>query len=87
MELVIVERLYEIPVTDEQMAELARRAGPCLELRGIRRLTSYRSKDRLRAICVYEAPDAGTVREAHDQQGVAYAKIWSADLPPGSEHP
>ncbi len=80
MELVIVERTYEQPFTDEQVADLVRRAGPCFAIRRIRRLTTYVSKDRRRTICLYEAPDASTVRDVHDQEGVAYVKIWSADV-------
>jgi hypothetical protein len=80
MELVIVERAYEIPFTDEQVADLVRRAGPCFSIRRIKRLTTYASKDRRRTICLYEAPDASTVRDVHDQEGVAYVKIWSADV-------
>jgi hypothetical protein len=80
MELVIVERAYEVPFTDEQVADLVRRAGPCFSIRRIKRLTTYASKDRRRTICLYEAPDASTVRDVHDQEGVAYVKIWSADV-------
>jgi hypothetical protein len=80
MELVIVERAYEVPFTDEQVADLVRRAGPCFSIRRIKRLTTYASKDRRRTICLYEAPDASTVRDVHDQEGVAYVRIWSADV-------
>ena len=80
MELVIVERTYEPPFTDEQVADLVRRAGPCFSIRRIKFLSTYASKDRRRTICIYEAPDASTVRDAHDQEGVAYVRIWSADM-------
>jgi len=79
MELVIVERAYAEPFTDADISALKRRAGPCFELRRIKHLHTYASKDRLRAICIYEAPDATSVREVHDQEGVAYVKIWSAE--------
>lgn len=78
MELVIVERAYSTPFTDEQVDDLRRRFGPCFSLRRIRWLRTFFSKDRLRAICFYEAPDASTVRDVHDQEGVAYERIWSA---------
>jgi hypothetical protein len=78
MELVIVERVYDEPLSDEHAEELRRKAGPCFRMRRVKHLKMYLSKDRLRAICLYEAPDAATVREAHEQEGFAYAKIWSA---------
>jgi uncharacterized protein DUF4242 len=80
MELVIVERAYEEAFTDEQVADLVRRAGPCFSIRRIQRICTYASKDRRRTICIYQAPDASTVRDVHDQEGVAYVKIWSADV-------
>ena len=38
------------------------------------------SKDRTRFICTFEAPDAETVRRAIESSGVAYYKIWAADV-------
>jgi hypothetical protein len=81
MEVVIVERVYDEPFTEEQVADLTRRAGPCFEMRRISLRSSYISKDRLRSICIYDAPDAASVRDAHDQEGFPYARIW-ASLPP-----
>lgn len=78
METVIVERVYEEPFTDEQAMALKQRVGPCFEMRDVERQATFMSKDRLRAICIYRAPDAATVRDAHDQEGVPYAKIWTA---------
>jgi hypothetical protein len=80
MELVIVERSYEQPFTDELGASMARRFGPCFSLRHIKRLHSYISKDRMRTVCVYEAPDASGVRDVHDSEGIPYVRIWSADM-------
>ena len=80
MALVIVERVYEEPFTDERGESMVRRLGPCFSLRRITRLHSYISKDRLRTICVYEAPDASSVRDVHDREGVPYVRIWSADM-------
>lgn len=79
MELVVVERVYEQPFTDEQAEALKRQAGPCFEMRRIKHLKMLRSKDGLRAICLYAAPDAATVREAHEQGAFPYARIWSVE--------
>lgn len=80
MELVIIERSYDQPLTDELAASMTRRFGPCFSLRRIQRLHSYISKDRLRSVCVYEAPDASSVRDVHDREGIPYVRIWSADM-------
>ncbi len=87
MELVIVERSYDQPYSDELGVSMTRRFGPCFSLRHIKRLHSYISKDRLRTVCVYEAPDASSVRDVHDSEGIPYIRIWSADMlsVPGSE--
>jgi len=79
VELVVVERVYEQPLTDELVEALKRRAGPCFELRRITHLKMLRSKDGLRSICLYEAPDAATVREALEQVGSPYARVWSVE--------
>ena len=87
MELIVVERVYEQAFTDEQAEALRRRAGPCFEMRRIRHLKMLLSKDRLRAICLYEAPDAAAVREAHEYGGFSYAKIWSVEGDYDAENP
>jgi hypothetical protein len=78
MVLVVVERSFTEPLTEERLAEYARRAGPCFELRRVTPLTTYTSMDRRRTICVYRAPDAASVRDAHDTEGIPYVAIWSA---------
>jgi hypothetical protein len=79
MELIVVERIYERPITDEEVVEAVRRATPCLALRRIKRVQTILSKDRLRSVCLYEAPDASVVRDVHDQEHIPYVKIWSGD--------
>jgi hypothetical protein len=85
MERVVVEREYEKPMSDEDLAASKRRAGPCFELRRVTHLGMYLSKDRRRAICVYDAPDAASVREAHEQENIPYARIWSTTEGPVGE--
>lgn len=82
MERVVVERVYEDPMSDDDLAEVKRKAGPCFELRKVIHRGMYLSKDRRRAICVYDAPDAASVREAHEQENVPYARIWSTVVAP-----
>ena len=79
MELIVVERIFERPITDQEVIEAVRRASPCLALRRIKRVQTILSKDRLRSVCLYEAPDASVVRDVHDQERMPYVKIWSGD--------
>ena len=87
MELVIVERAYDQPFTEERGASMVRRFGPCFSMRRIRRLQSFISKDGMRTLCIYEAPDASSVRDVHDREGIPYVRIWSVDMlgPPSAE--
>lgn len=80
MEIVIVEREYEEPLTDEEIDDIARRTAPCLSLRRVTSLRTYLSKDRRRAVCTYEGPDAASVRAANDEAGVAYTRVWSCSI-------
>jgi hypothetical protein len=80
MARVIVEQVFSEPCTDERCAALARAVDACIEMRnGIWRRSSL-SKDRLRMICEFEAPDAQSVREAFRSSGVAFERVWAADV-------
>jgi hypothetical protein len=72
---ILVERLFERPShPDELQADLALPAYSG----GVRYVRSYLSNDRLRAICVYTAPDLELVHEAHRAAGLKFERIWSA---------
>ena len=83
MEIVIVERVFDEPLSEEQAAAMLRGAAECYRLRRVTHLHTYLSKDGRRAICTYEAPDAATVREASDEQGTPYSRVWTASWIPG----
>lgn len=80
MERVIVERTFDEPL---DMAELQARenaASWCLDAWGITPLASYLSRDRMRIICTYEAPDAEAVRRANQTAGLPFDNVWSATV-------
>lgn len=87
MELVIVERVFDEPLTAEAVATMQRDGAACYRLRRVKHLQTYLSKDGRRSICAYEAPDAATVREASEEQGVPYTRVWTADAFPGAPDP
>jgi hypothetical protein len=80
MGLIIVERSFERPPSDADMAEVAKREQQCKEIRSIAWKRSVLSKDRRRMICEYEAPDAETVRRVQLEAGAPFDRVWSAEL-------
>jgi len=79
-ELIVVERLFPEPVTPEFFAKALREKGWCLDLHRAEYVEGYLATDGLRAVCVFRAPDAESVRLANDQAGVPYAKVWTASM-------
>jgi hypothetical protein len=80
MPYLLVDYDHDPPVSDEALAQMAKRLDPCLEARGIRHLRSWVSTDRKRGLCEFEAPDAESLREAYHSAQVKFLRVWGADL-------
>jgi len=80
MEHVVVVRSFAEPVVFADVQAMEDKFAWCLDIRNIRFLHSYFSIDRRRMICVYEAPDAESVREANTQAGLPFDVVWSATI-------
>jgi hypothetical protein len=80
METVVVERNFEQPVDVEALQSCEERAQWCLEAFNVRFLHSYVSPDRKRMICVYEAPDAESVRKVNTTNKIPFDRVWSASV-------
>lgn len=78
MSLVIVETLADQPLTPENPTETDYKILDCLGARLGTWQYSLLSSDRLRMLCVFEAPDAEAVRESYHRAGGAFDRIWSA---------
>lgn len=78
MELVIVERVFEQPVSAEFMQERVQTGAGCHDAHRVRHVRTLLSPDGLRAICEYEAPDAEAVRAVNRQLGAPFERIWTA---------
>jgi hypothetical protein len=78
MSTVLVERSFSGPVAFEDIQALEDRGAWCLEAHGVRFLRTFFSRDRRRMICLYEAPDAESVRLAEEKAGVPFERAWSA---------
>lgn len=80
MELVIVEREFPEPVTFDEVQEAENHNVWCLELHRVQFVRTYFSADRRRMICLYEAPDAESVRLAQEKAGLPFVRIWTTTV-------
>jgi uncharacterized protein DUF4242 len=80
VEQVIVERSFGEATEFEALQTRADKISWCLEQHRIRFLRSYLSSDKKRMICVYEAPDAESVRTANRQAELPFDCVWTATL-------
>ena len=87
MATVLVEQVFETPMSEDAYGKLARRLDPCLELRDAIWCRSYVSADRKRAVCEFEAPDAEAVREALRTAGVPFERAWTATVARIEDYP
>lgn len=80
MSTVVMERIYAEPRSPEQIDTMNQAIAPCLEVNGVTHLQTLASTDRKRFVCIFEAPDAQTVRRAIESSGVLFERIWPADV-------
>ncbi|MGB8699726.1 MAG: nickel-binding protein, partial [Thermosynechococcaceae cyanobacterium] len=79
MSLVIVETAATEPLTDEYLHEADQVALPCLQDHNVTWRYSLRSLDRYRMLCIFDAPDAASVRDAYAKLGLQRT-IWPSEL-------
>jgi hypothetical protein len=75
----IVETIYDSPATDDELDANATKLDPCLQGHNVRWMRSYMSLDRRRRICVFDAPDADSVRISFRSAGVTFERVWAAE--------
>lgn len=80
MERVVVERVFSEPVDVPALVERYRKGESCFASRRIVSLRSVVSRDRLRMICEYAAPDAESVRMANQLAGLPFERVWTAEV-------
>jgi hypothetical protein len=78
--VVVVEKVFDPPLTDEEHDRIAKRIDVCVEMRHARWMRSYLSADRKRMICEFVSPDVESVREAYRSAGVAVERVYGAEL-------
>ncbi len=87
MARVVMEQVFEQPMSDEQLSEFAKRLDPCLDIRDGTWARTYLANDRRRMFCEFEAPDAESVREALHSAGIAFERVWSAQVFDATDYP
>lgn len=80
MSLAIVETLANSPLTPETPTDTDLRVLACLTERNATWRYSLLSRDRLRMICTFDAPDAESVRESYRKGGGVFSRIWAGEL-------
>lgn len=84
---VLVERRFPDAVTVQQIQDIEDAGIACLESRNVRFVRTFFSADQTRMICLYEAPDAESVRQAQRKAGVPFEEAWSYRLVGGQNQP
>ena len=74
---VLVERSFEDRVELQDIQDIEDAGAWCLDTYNVRFLRTYFSTDRKRMICLYEAPDAESVRQAQREAGVPFNEAWA----------
>ncbi len=80
MGVYVVERDFGGVVSDADLAATMERLGPCLDQYGLTWIRSFLSEDRKHMTCVYEAPDAESVRTANRNAQAHFDRVWRADM-------
>lgn len=74
---VLVERSFEAPVGFEEIASIAKAGSLCLQARRVKYARTFFSMDHKRMLCLYEAPDAESVRVAQREAGLPVDAVWA----------
>lgn len=76
MTTVVVERRFEWPAVFEEIQALEDAGAWCLDLHHVAFQHTFFSGDRTRMICIYQAPDAESVRLAQRQAKMPLESVW-----------
>jgi hypothetical protein len=74
---VVVQRSFEEPVTLEEIQAIEDEGAWCLETHHVKFIRTYFSNDRKKMICLYQAPDAESVRLAQRQAQMPVDQVWA----------
>jgi hypothetical protein len=80
MATIVLEKVLDEPVSDEQVEGMRQQVEACLEINGAKRQRTILSADRTRFVCIFEADDTEAVRRTMDSAGMPYDRVWIAAL-------
>lgn len=80
---VVVERTFERPKAFGELECAEKAVAWCLKQHEVRPQVSYLSLDGRSMICVYEAPDAESVRVTQRRGGLSFTRAWACTILPG----
>jgi len=80
MVTVVVERWFRKPMPLDEIEAIDDRSAASLEMYGVHLLRSFISNDRSRMVCLYEAKDADSVRQAQRRAGLPFEAVWVATV-------
>lgn len=74
---VLVNRSFQQPVTFEEISSAASAGAGCFRMHRVRYSRTFFSLDRRRMLCLYEAPDAESVRIAQREVALPHDSVWA----------
>jgi hypothetical protein len=80
MARIVVEQVFDPPMSDADYAAFSKRLDPCLEAMSAVWRRSYMATDKRRLTCEFEAPDADAVRSAMRSAGIKFERAWAAEV-------
>jgi hypothetical protein len=79
MPLFIVEEQFDPPINADGLNGYEEALSPCLKTYDVKWVSSYVGRDGARCVCVFEAPDAESVRRSYREANVPFQfKVWGA---------
>jgi len=77
---VVVERRFDAPTTLGAIQAIEDAGIGCLQMRDVEFIYTLFSADRRRMICMYQAPDAESVRQAQHEAGMPVEAVWAFSI-------
>jgi len=73
---VVVERSWSEPVNMDDIAAIEEAGSWCLEAHDVTFIRTFFSRDRKRMVCLYQAPDAESVRMSQNKAKMPFDQVW-----------
>ena len=79
MALFVVEERFDPPIDAKALNPYTDALSPCLKMYDVKWVSSYVAQDGSQCVCVYDAPDAESVRRAYRAAETPFQyKVWGA---------